>query len=98
MSRTLDLSAAGSAFASFALTAVVKLDRVVNSVGRIEATAGSLYLSPYDTGIIRQINVKAGEVVKKGQSLATLDPTFTHADLLQLQQHLASDAASVARA
>jgi HlyD family type I secretion membrane fusion protein len=79
------------------LMAVVKLDRVVNSTGRIEPSAGSLYLSPYDTGIIRQIDVKVGEVVKKGQPLATLDPTFTHADLVQLQQHLASDAAAVAR-
>ncbi len=83
---------------SVMLTAVVKLDRVVNSVGRIEATAGALYLSPYDTGIIRQIDVKPGEIVKKGQPLATIDPTFTHADLVQLQQHLASDAAAVARA
>jgi hemolysin D len=41
--------------------------------------------------------VKAGQVVKKGQALATLDPTFTHADLVQLQQHLASDEAAVAR-
>ena len=41
--------------------------------------------------------MKAGDVVKKGQVLATLDPTFTHADLLQLQQKQASDEAQVAR-
>jgi len=82
---------------AIALMAVVKLDRVVTSTGTMEPTAGSLYLSPFDSGIIRQINVKVGEVVKKGQPLATLDPTFTHADLVQLQQHLASDAAAVAR-
>jgi len=41
--------------------------------------------------------VKAGDVVKKGTVLATLDPTFTHADLLQLQQKLSSDEAGVAR-
>jgi len=35
--------------------------------------------------------------VKKGQALATLDPTFTQADLLQLQEHLSSDQATVAR-
>ena len=79
------------------LASVVKLDRVVTSVGRIVPTAGSLYVSPFDTGIVRQVNVKAGDVVKKGQALATLDPTFTHADLLQLQKHLASDEAAVAR-
>jgi hemolysin D len=79
------------------LMAVVKLDRVVTSSGRVVPTGGELYVSPFDTGIVRQVNVKAGDVVHKGQVLATLDPTFTHADLLQLQQKQASDAASVAR-
>ncbi len=80
------------------LMAVVNLDRIVTSVGgRMVPMAGMLYVSPFDTGIVRQVNVKAGEVVKKGQSLATLDPTFTQADLLQLQQHMASDEAQIAR-
>jgi hemolysin D len=82
---------------SVGLAAIVKLDRVVTSVGRIVPTAGSMYVSPFDTGIVRQVNVKVGDVVKKGQSLATLDPTFTRADLLQLQQKSASDEAAVAR-
>ena len=82
---------------SVGLAAVVKLDRVVTSVGRIVPSAGSLYVSPFDTSIVRQVNVKVGDVVKKGQSLATLDPTFTQADLLQLQQKSASDEAAVAR-
>ena len=79
------------------LCAVVKLDRVVTSVGHIVTTGGSLYVSPFDTGIVREIRVKRGDIVRKGQVLATLDPTFTHADLLQLQQKLDSDDASVAR-
>jgi hemolysin D len=79
------------------LMAVVHLDRVVVSVGRVVTAAGSLYVSPFDTGIVREVRVKAGEVVKRGQVLATLDPTFTHADLLQLQQKLDSDEAAVAR-
>ena len=82
---------------SVGLCAVVKLDRVVSSLGRVVPTGGELYVSPFDTGIVRQINVKAGDVVRKGQSLATLDPTFTHADLLQLQQKSTSDEAAVAR-
>jgi len=79
------------------LMSVVKLDRVVTSIGRIVPSGGELYISPFDSSIIRQINVKAGDVVKKGAALATLDPTFTHADLLQLQQKLSSDEAAVAR-
>src|SRR5579871_6711871 len=56
------------------LTAVVKLDRVVTSTGRIVPTSGELYVSPFDTSIVRQVSVKAGDVVRKGATLATLDP------------------------
>jgi hemolysin D len=82
---------------AFGLAAVVHLDKVVTSVGRIVPAAGPLYVSPFDTGIVRQVHVKAGDIVKKGQVLATLDPTFTSADLKQLRQKLASDEAAVAR-
>lgn len=82
---------------TLALSAVVKLDRVVTGGGRIVPTGGSLYVSPFDTGIVRQVLVRAGDVVKKGQVLATLDPTFTQADLAQLHQKLGSDEAAVAR-
>jgi hemolysin D len=80
-----------------ALMAIVKIDRVVTSVGRVVPTAGEIYVSPFDTSIVRQVNVKTGDVVKKGTVLATLDPTFTHADLMQLQQKQSSDEASMAR-
>ncbi len=79
------------------LSAIVKLDRVVSSTGRIVPAGGFLYVSPFDSGIVRQVTVRPGQVVKKGQVLATLDPTFTRADVLQLQQKLASDMASTAR-
>jgi hemolysin D len=83
---------------AIALMCVVKLDRVVTSVtGIIMTSAGSLYVSPLNTSVVRQVNVKVGQIVKKGQALATLDPTFTQADLLQLQEHMASDEATVAR-
>jgi HlyD family type I secretion membrane fusion protein len=82
---------------SVGLMAIVKLDRVVTGAGRIVTAAGSLYVSPFDTGIVREVRVKVGDVVRKGQVLATLDPTFTRADLLQLQQKLGSDEAAVER-
>lgn len=82
---------------SVGLSAVVKLDRAVTGTGLIVPTSGALYVSPFDTGIVRQLHVKAGDVVRKGQTLATLDPTFTEADLRQLQQKQASDEAAIAR-
>jgi HlyD family type I secretion membrane fusion protein len=85
------------AIVTVALMAVVKLDRVVTSVGRVVPSGGELYVSPFDTSIVRQVHVKPGDVVKKGTVLATLDPTFTNADLTQLQQKLNSEQAAVAR-
>jgi HlyD family type I secretion membrane fusion protein len=82
---------------AFGLSAVVKLDRIVTSVGRIVPEGGELYISPLDSGVVRDVRVKPGDIVKKGQVLATLDPTFAKADVVQLEQKEASDAAKVAR-
>ena len=80
------------------LSCIVKLDRVVTSVaGIIKTSGGSIYVSPLNSAVVRKVNVKVGQAVKKGQALATLDPTFTQADLLQMQEHMASDQATVAR-
>jgi hemolysin D len=79
------------------LMSVVKLDRVVTSAGRIVPTQGTLFVQALDKAIVKNIQVKVGDVVKKGQILATLDPTFAGADLAQLQQKMASDKAEVAR-
>lgn len=76
------------------IASVVKLERVVTSVGVIVTSRGSLYVSPFDTSIVREIRVKVGDVVNKGAVLATLDSTFTHADVKQLRQREASDEAA----
>lgn len=82
---------------AFILAAFVKLDRVVVGVGRIVPVGGSLFVSPFDNSIVREVRVKPGDIVKKGQVLATLDATFTEADRTQLTGKLASDEAAVAR-
>jgi len=79
-------------------TVFVSLDRVVTSQeGWIIPTSGSIYVTPFDLGIVKELHVKVGDVVKKGQPLATLDPTFTQADLDQLREHMNSDEAQIAR-
>jgi hemolysin D len=80
------------------LSCIVELDRVVTSMaGIIKTSSGTLYVSPLNSAVVGKVNVKVGQVVKKGQALATLDPTFTQADLLQMKEHMASDEATVAR-
>ena len=77
---------------------VAKVDRVVTSTaGIIMTSEGTLYVSPLNAAVVKSVNVKPGQVVKKGQVLATLDPTFTQADLQQMKEHMASDTAVVNR-
>jgi HlyD family type I secretion membrane fusion protein len=54
-------------------------------------------VQPLDKAIIRNIVVSAGDVVRKGQVLATLDPTFAAADLAQLQDKVSSLTAETRR-
>lgn len=79
------------------LCAVVKLDVVVAGDGRVVPSTGAIYISPLNTGLVREVGVKAGDVVKKGQALAKLDPTAAKADFTQVKQRLQSDQAQVAR-
>jgi HlyD family type I secretion membrane fusion protein len=81
-----------------ALTCVVKVDQVVTSVyGIVVVSEGTLYVDPLNPSEVRGVNVKVVQVVKKGQPLAKLDPTFTQADLVAMQEHMASDVATVDR-
>lgn len=79
------------------LSAVIKLDRVVTSTGRILPVNGSYFVQPLDRAIVTGILVHNGDLVKKGQVLATLDPTFAQADLKDIQQKEGSALALVAR-
>jgi hemolysin D len=72
------------------LISVVQIDRIVTTQGRLVPIAGTLVVQPLDKGIVRNIRVAVGAIVRKGQVLATLDPTFTAADLTELQKKVAS--------
>ena len=84
-------------FLCLLLSAVVKLDRVVVGVGKTVPIGGEMYVSPLDSGIVREVRVRSGDVVRKGQVLAVLDSTFTEADRKQLEQRAASDTAAMER-
>ncbi|MBV8120902.1 MAG: HlyD family type I secretion periplasmic adaptor subunit [Alphaproteobacteria bacterium] len=86
-------------FASLiAIAAMMKMDRVVtSSAGVIVTTEPTIVLQALDPSIIKSINVQAGDRVKTGQLLATLDPTFAAADVRALTLQIASLDAQIAR-
>ena len=79
------------AFATFAVWASVsQLDKVVVAQGRLINPFPNLVVQPLETSIIQSVDVRVGQVVKKGETLATLDATFAQADEGQLKSRLLS--------
>jgi len=76
---------------------IFKLERVVNAPGRLLPITGTITVQPMEKAIISRIMVSVGDVVKKGQILATCDPTFATADLTNLQQKIQSLQAQLRR-
>jgi len=68
------------------IAAFVPQDIVVTASGKVVTTSDTIILQPLQTAIIKSIKVKVGQIVKKGQVLAVLDPTLTQADVTAYQK------------
>ena len=81
-----------------AIMVLTRMDRVITSQGgKIVPTQQVNVFQALDTSLIRSIDVREGQRVQKGQLLATLDPTFTSADVQQLKEQSTSLEAQIAR-
>ncbi|MEV4782195.1 HlyD family type I secretion periplasmic adaptor subunit [Burkholderia sp. LMU1-1-1.1] len=79
------------AFVSFILWACLSpVEKIVVAHGRLVNPLPNIVVQPLETSIIQSIDVRVGQIVKKGQVLATLDPTFSAADESQLRIRLQS--------
>lgn len=67
-----------------------QVDLIVTGKGRLVTLVPNIVVQPLENSIIQTIDVRVGQVVKKGERLATLDPTFTEADEAQLKTRLHS--------
>lgn len=66
--------------------ALFPLNRVVSTPGRLISTQPTIVVQPFETSIIRSIDVHVGDFVKKGDVLAHLDPTVTEADIHNIRE------------
>ncbi len=81
-----------------AVTLTVPVDKIVTSTGgKMVSMQPLTVLQALDPSIIKSIDVKEGQTVAKGQLLATLDATFTRADVGQMEQQVAGLRAQIAR-
>ena len=90
---------AGLFLASLGVSIFMHINRVVtSSAGQVVTTEPAIVLQALDASIIKSLDVQEGERVKRGQLLATLDPTFAAADVGAAASQIASLEAQISRA
>ena len=77
--------------------ALVPIDKVVTGPGQVISLSPTIVMQPFDASIVRQVAVVEHQHVKKGDLLATLDPTLTQADLDQYRAQVRGYGDQVAR-
>lgn len=97
VSRYTALIVTALVFALLIITATVKVSKVVTAQGKLVSSAPTIVMQPFDTSIVQSINVREGEIVRKGQLLARLNPTFAHANLKALNAQVVEMSAEQAR-
>lgn len=74
-----------------------EVDKIVTSPGKLMTTDKPVIIQTPTTAPIRSVEARFGDIVKPGDILATLDPTFSEADLATLEQRIISLEALLAR-
>ena len=82
---------------AFVWASIAKVDRAISARGKLVSQSRTEVLQPIKTSIIRSLDVEAGDFVKKGQILATLDSTVSKAELGQMNTKLRQLAAELQR-
>lgn len=74
-----------------------EVDRIVTAQGKLITTTSPIVIQTVNTAPIRTMNAKFGDRVTAGEVLATLDPTFSEADLASLESKRESLDSIIAR-
>jgi hemolysin D len=84
---------------SFALlwACVGKVDIIAAAKGKIIPSGRTKVIQPFETGVVHDIRVRDGQVVKAGDVLIELDPTMNAADSKHLESDLMAARLDVAR-
>ncbi len=69
---------------------VCKVDIIVEADGKLVSSSQNIVMKPLERTVIKKVNVKVGDNVKKGDVLITFDPTFNQAEKERLEEDLSS--------
>jgi len=81
----------------FAWATFSQIDRIVTARGKLVSTGSTIVSQPVSTSVVRELNVKVGQVVRQGEVLGVFDPTFTEAEEASLKEQLQTLEAQIAR-
>ncbi|WP_167730324.1 HlyD family type I secretion periplasmic adaptor subunit [Terasakiella sp. SH-1] len=73
------------------------IDIFMSANGRLATTVPKITVQSGEGASVRSVHVQAGELVKEGQVLATLDPTLTEADYTRQKQEFSQVLAQIER-
>src|SRR6476661_8855910 len=73
------------------------IDIVASATGKIVPSGRTKVIQPFETGVVRSIRVQDGQVVKAGDVLIELDPTFNAAERDHLRNDLLAEQLNIAR-
>lgn len=95
--RALALAIAAFLALAIAWAGLGEIDIVATAQGRIIPTERVQVIQPFETGVVRRVLVRDGDVVLAGQVLVELDPTQAAAERERLVRELAAARLEVAR-
>src|SRR5260370_30203581 len=73
------------------------IDIVASATGKIMPSGRTKVIQPFETGVVRSIQVQDGQVVKAGDVLIELDPTANAADRDHQRNDLLAEQLNIAR-
>ena len=76
---------------------VARMDMIVTARGRLIATGKQVLVQPLVNSIIKKFHVDIGQIVRQGQVIVSLDPTFAMADEAQVRLRLGALAVLIKR-
>ncbi|MBV8589639.1 MAG: HlyD family type I secretion periplasmic adaptor subunit [Acetobacteraceae bacterium] len=83
--------------AAVSWASLASVDEIVTAPGKLITTHPNLVVQPLETSVIRDIRVAVGDLVHKGDVLATLDPTFSQSDVSELRERISALDAEINR-
>lgn len=63
---------------------LAKVDKIVAADGQLTTVRPTITMKPYERTVIKTVNIRPGQRVRKGQVLFTFDPTLTESDYAKL--------------